>query len=101
MTLSFTGRKRLRKYFGHMAEVAEMPNLIEVQKTSYDQFLQVEKPEGGRIDMGLEAVFKSVFPISDFSETSLLEYVDYHFEEPKYDVEECQQRSMTYAAPLR
>jgi DNA-directed RNA polymerase subunit beta len=101
MTLSFTGRKRLRKYFGHMAEVAEMPNLIEVQKTSYDQFLQVEKPEGGRIDMGLEAVFKSVFPISDFSESSLLEYVDYHFEEPKYDVEECQQRSMTYAAPLK
>jgi DNA-directed RNA polymerase subunit beta len=101
MTLSFTGRKRLRKYFGHMVEVAEMPNLIEVQKTSYDQFLQVEKPEGGRIDMGLEAVFKSVFPISDFSESSLLEYVDYHFEEPKYDVEECQQRSMTYAAPLK
>src|SRR5712672_4008692 len=101
MTLSFTGRKRLRRYFGHMVEVAEMPNLIEVQKTSYDQFLQVDKPEGGRIDMGLEAVFKSVFPISDFSETSLLEYVDYHFEEPKYDVEECQQRSMTYAAPLK
>ena len=101
MTLSFTGRKRLRKYFGHMVEVAQMPNLIEVQKTSYDQFLQVDKPEGGRIDMGLEAVFKSVFPISDFSESSLLEYVDYHFEDPKYDVEECQQRSMTYAAPLK
>src|SRR6266566_3024548 len=66
MTLSFTGRKRFRKYFGHMVEVAEMPNLIEVQKTSYDQFLQVEKPEGGRIDMGLEAVFKSVFPIIVF-----------------------------------
>src|SRR5579871_854147 len=101
MTLSFTGRKRLRKFFGHMTEVAEMPNLIEVQKTSYDQFLQVAKPEGGRLDIGLETVFKSVFPISDFSETSLLEYVDYHFEDPKYDVEECQQRSMTYAAPLK
>ena len=101
MTLSFTGRKRLRKFFGHMLEVAEMPNLIEVQKTSYDQFLQVQKPAEGRIDTGLETVFKSVFPISDFSETSLLEYVDYHFEEPKYDVEECQQRSMTYAAPLK
>jgi DNA-directed RNA polymerase subunit beta len=101
MTLSFTGRKRLRKFFGHMVEVAEMPNLIEVQKTSYDQFLQVAKPAGGRIDTGLETVFKSVFPISDFSESSLLEYVDYHFEEPKYDVEECQQRSMTYAAPLK
>src|SRR3954464_5548266 len=101
MTLSFTGRKRLRKFFGHMVEVAEMPNLIEVQKTSYDQFLQVDKPEGGRVDEGLEAVFRSVFPIKDFSENSLLEYVDYHFEEPKYDVEECQQRSMTYAAPLK
>src|SRR5262245_44351096 len=101
MTLSFTGRKRLRKYFGHMVEVAEMPNLIEVQKTSYDQFLQVDKPEGGRLDQGLQTVFSSVFPISDFSESSLLEYVDYHFEDPKYDVEECQQRSMTYAAPLK
>jgi len=101
MTLSFTGRKRLRKFFGKIREVAEMPNLIEVQRTSYDQFLQVAKPEGGRLDEGLEAVFRSVFPIKDFSENSLLEYVDYHFEEPKYDVEECQQRSMTYAAPLK
>src|SRR5471030_2397714 len=101
MTLSFTGRKRLRKYFGKIVEVAQMPNLIEVQKTSYEQFLQVAKPEGGRKDEGLEAVFSSVFPIKDFSESSLLEYVDYHFEEPKYDVEECQQRSMTYAAPLK
>ena len=101
MTLSFTGRKRLRKYFGKMVEVAQMPNLIEVQKTSYDQFLQVTKPEGGRKDEGLQAVFSSVFPISDFSESSTLEYVDYHFEDPKYDVEECQQRSMTYAAPLK
>ncbi|MDE1938588.1 MAG: DNA-directed RNA polymerase subunit beta [Alphaproteobacteria bacterium] len=101
MTLSFTGRKRLRKYFGKMVEVAEMPNLIEVQKTSYDQFLQVDKPEGGRRDEGLQAVFSSVFPIQDFSESSRLEYVDYYFEEPKYDVEECQQRSMTFAAPLK
>src|SRR5438034_2698741 len=101
MTLSFTGRKRLRKYFGKIAEIAKMPNLIEVQKTSYDQFLQVAKPDRGRLDEGLQAVFSSVFPIKDFSESSLLEYVDYHFEDPKYDVEECQQRSMTYAAPLK
>src|SRR5215831_9663545 len=101
MTLSFTGRKRLRKYFGKIAEIAEMPNLIEVQKTSYDQFLQVAMPAGGRFDERLQAVFSHVFPIKDFSETSLLEYVDYHFEDPKYDVEECQQRSMTYAAPLK
>src|SRR5215472_12993394 len=101
MTLSFTGRKRLRKRFGKMVELAEMPNLIEVQKQSYDQFLQVHKPDGGRLDEGLQAVFSSVFPIQDFSETSRLEYVDYYFEEPKYDVEECQQRSMTFAAPLK
>ena len=101
MALSFTGKKRLRKYFGHMVEVAEMPNLIEVQRHSYDQFLQVEKPEDGRLDEGLQTVFKSVFPISEFSKRRFLEYVDYHFEDPKYDVEECQQRSMTYAAPLK
>ena len=100
MTLSFTGRKRLRKNFGKIQEIAQMPNLIEVQRTSYDQFLQLWKGEG-RKDEGLEAVFRQVFPIKDFSESSLLEYVDYHFEDPKYDVEECQQRSMTYAAPLK
>jgi DNA-directed RNA polymerase subunit beta len=101
MTLSFTGRKRLRKNFGKIQEIAHMPNLIEVQRTSYDQFLQLWKPTEGRRDEGLEAVFRQVFPIKDFSESSLLEYVDYHFEEPKYDVEECQQRSMTFAAPLK
>src|ERR1700744_3395860 len=101
MTLSFTGRKRLRKNFGKIQEIAQMPNLIEVQRQSYDQFLQMDKPDSGRLDEGLETVFKHVFPIKDFSESSILEYVDYHFEEPKYDVEECQQRSMTYAAPLK
>src|SRR5215510_15298398 len=101
MTLSFTGRKRLRQNFCKIKEIAHMPNLIEVQRTSYDQFLQLWKPTEGRKDEGLESVFRQVFPIRDFSESSLLEYVDYHFEEPKYDVEECQQRSMTYAAPLK
>ena len=65
----------MRKFFGHIREVAEMPNLIEVQKASYDQFLQVEEPKGGRPDEGLQSVFKSVFPISDFSGSSLLEFV--------------------------
>ncbi len=101
MSQSFIGRKRVRKYFGKIKEVAEMPNLIEVQKYSYDQFLQVDKPEGGRENQGLHAVFSSVFPISDFANTATLEYVDYEFEAPKYDVEECQQRGMTYAAPLK
>ena len=98
---TFTGRKRVRKFFGHIKEVAEMPNLIEVQKASYDQFLMVDEPAGGRLDEGLQAVFRSVFPISDFSGTSMLEFVRYEFEPPKYDVDECRQRGMTYAAPLK
>ena len=101
MTQSFTGRKRVRKSFGRIPQIAEMPNLIEVQKYSYDQFLQVEEPKGGRPDQGLQSVFKSVFPISDFSETATLEFVRYEFEQPKYDVDECQQRGMTFAAPLK
>src|SRR6185503_15211958 len=95
------GHKRLRKMFGRIHEVAEMPNLIEVQKQSYDQFLMVEEPEGGRQDEGLQAVFRSVFPIKDFGERAQLEFVRYAFEPPKYDVDECQQRGMTYAAPLK
>jgi DNA-directed RNA polymerase subunit beta len=101
MAQTFTGRKRVRKFFGKIQEVAEMPNLIEVQKASYDQFLQIVEPDGGRPDDGLQAVFKSVFPISDFSNTSMLEFVRYEFEPPKYDVDECRQRGMTYAAPLK
>jgi DNA-directed RNA polymerase subunit beta len=101
MAQTFTGRKRVRKFFGKIEEVAEMPNLIEVQKASYDQFLLVKEPPGGRPDEGLQAVFRSVFPISDFSNTSMLEFVKYEFEAPKYDVDECRQRGMTYAAPLK
>ncbi|WP_137044169.1 DNA-directed RNA polymerase subunit beta [Pseudolabrys sp. FHR47] len=101
MAQTFTGRKRVRKFFGSIKEVAEMPNLIEVQKASYDQFLMVNEPEGGRLDEGLQAVFRSVFPISDFSGSSMLEFVKYEFEQPKYDVDECRQRGMTFAAPLK
>ncbi|MCB1416070.1 MAG: hypothetical protein KDJ64_06610, partial [Nitratireductor sp.] len=99
--VTFNGRKRVRKFFGHIAEVAEMPNLIEVQMSSYDQFLMVDEPEGGRADEGLQAVFKSVFPITDFSGAAMLEFVRYEFDPPKYDVEECRQRDMTYSAPLK
>ncbi|WP_425502085.1 DNA-directed RNA polymerase subunit beta [Prosthecomicrobium pneumaticum] len=98
---AFTGRKRVRKFFGSIGDVAEMPNLIEVQKASYDQFLLVDEPKGGRPDEGLQAVFKSVFPISDFSNTALLEFVRYDFDPPKYDVDECRQRGMTFSAPLK
>src|SRR5919106_5469448 len=101
MANTLIGRKRIRKFFGKIKEVAEMPNLIEVQKASYDQFLMVDEPKGGRLEEGLQAVFKSVFPISDFSNTALLEFVKYTFEAPKYDVDECRQRGMTFAAPLK
>ncbi|WP_376803585.1 DNA-directed RNA polymerase subunit beta [Candidatus Raskinella chloraquaticus] len=101
MTQAFTSSRRIRKFFGNIQEIAEMPNLIEVQKASYDQFLMVDEPKGGRADEGLQAVFKSVFPISDFSGSSMLEFVRYEFEAPKYDVDECRQRSMTFAAPLK
>jgi len=99
--LSFTGKKRIRKSFGRIPEAVQMPNLIEVQRSSYEQFLQREVRPGVRKDEGIEAVFKSVFPIKDFNERAVLEYVSYEFEDPKYDVEECIQRDMTYAAPLK
>jgi DNA-directed RNA polymerase subunit beta len=101
MAQTFNGRRRVRKFFGSIREVAEMPNLIEVQKASYDQFLQVDEPQEGRPDEGLQSVFKSVFPISDFQGKALLEFVRYEFEPPKYDVDECRQRGMTFAAPLK
>ena len=101
MAQTFTGRKRVRKVFGHVKEVGEMPNLIEVQKASYDQFLLMDAPKGGRPNEGLQSVFKSVFPISDFAQTAQLEFVKYEYEPPKYDVDECRQRGMTYAAPLK
>jgi DNA-directed RNA polymerase subunit beta len=101
MSQTIAGRKRIRRSFGRIPQVVEMPNLIEVQKYSYDQFLQVDRPDAGRDERGLEAVFKSVFPITDFANTSMLEFVSYEFETPKYDVEECQQRGMTFAAPLK
>ncbi len=101
MAHSFTGKKRIRKSFGRIPEAVQMPNLIEVQRSSYEQFLQREVRHADRRDQGVEAVFKSVFPIKDFNERAVLEYVSYEFEEPKYDVEECIQRDMTFAAPLK
>jgi DNA-directed RNA polymerase subunit beta len=101
MPKSFTQRKRIRKSFGRIHEVAPMPNLIEVQKASYDNFLQINVPPEDRSSSGLQAVFESVFPIKDFSENGTLEFVKFELEEPKYDVDECQQRGVTFAAPLK
>ena len=95
------GPKRIRKMFGKIREVLEMPNLIEIQKSSYDLFLRsgdADKPLDGE---GIMGVFQSVFPIKDFNETATLEFVKYELEKPKYDTEECMQRDMTYAAPLK
>jgi DNA-directed RNA polymerase subunit beta len=96
-----SGHKRIRRFYGKIREVAEMPNLIEVQKSSYDLFLRsgdALEPMDGE---GIKGVFQSVFPIKDFNETAVLEFVRYELEYPKYDVEECMQRDMTYAAPLK
>jgi DNA-directed RNA polymerase subunit beta len=98
---SFTGRKRIRKTFGRIPEVIEMPNLIEVQRSSYEKFLQMDVRPEDRVIAGLEEVFRSVFPIRDFSDRAELDFVRYELEQPKYDVDECQQRGMTYAAPLK
>jgi DNA-directed RNA polymerase subunit beta len=101
MATSFMGKKRIRRSFGRIPEVAPMPNLIEVQKSSYDHFLQMGVLPEQRVNVGLQEVFRSVFPIRDFSDRAQLEFVRYELETPKYDVDECQQRGITYAAPLK
>src|SRR6188508_3149486 len=92
---------RVRKSYAKLPKVIDIPNLIDIQKRSYDKFLQDGIPHDQREDVGLQGVFKSVFPIKDFSETSSLEFVSYNLEKPKYDVDECRARGMTYAAPVK
>ncbi|MPS71468.1 MAG: DNA-directed RNA polymerase subunit beta, partial [Novosphingobium sp.] len=92
-------KKRIRKIFGDIHEVVQMPNLIEVQRESYEQFLR-SNPATGYVS-GLEKTLRSVFPIRDFAGTSELDFVHYELEEPKYDVTECRQRGITYAAPMK
>ncbi|NVN09961.1 DNA-directed RNA polymerase subunit beta [Nguyenibacter vanlangensis] len=101
ITKSFTGRKRIRKSFGRIPEIAPMPNLIDVQRASYEAFLQMNVSPDSRTNAGLQEVFRSVFPINDFAGRGRLEFVNYELEEPKYDVEECIQRGLTFAAPLK
>ena len=92
---------RVRKNFGKLKRIIEVPNLIDIQKRSYDKFLQRDVPLENREDIGLQAVFKSVFPIKDFGETSSLEFVSYSLDRPKYDEDECRARGMTFAAPIK
>ncbi|MEO1420350.1 MAG: DNA-directed RNA polymerase subunit beta, partial [Pseudomonadota bacterium] len=92
---------RIRHSFGKIHRIIEIPNLIDIQKRSYDKFLQATVPLPDRVEIGLQSVFKSVFPIRDFNGTSELVFVGYALERPKYDVDECRQRGMTYAAPIK
>ncbi|SFS01204.1 DNA-directed RNA polymerase subunit beta [Sphingomonas jatrophae] len=97
--LTGSAKKRIRKVFGNIHEVVQMPNLIEVQRESYEQFLR-SRPEDGYVS-GLEKTLRSVFPIRDFAGTAELDFVNYELEPPKFDTEECRQRGITYAAPMR
>jgi DNA-directed RNA polymerase subunit beta len=99
--MSFVGNKRIRKSFGRIKEVATMPNLIEVQKQSYESFLQKDVAPEDRQDIGLEAVFRSVFPVESFSGKGQLDFVHYRLDPPKHGIDECRRRDLTYAAPLR
>jgi DNA-directed RNA polymerase subunit beta len=101
MAFQVANNLRFRRSFGRIKKIIDLPYLIEIQKNSYDQFLQREVAPAQRQNFGLQEVFKSVFPIKDFNETASLEFVSYALGEPKYDVEECHQRGMTFAAPLK
>src|SRR2546427_4942153 len=101
MACQVANNLRFRRSFGRIKKIIDLPYLIEIQKNSYELFLQRDVAPEGRADTGLQGVFKSVFPIKDFNETASLEFVSYSVGEPKYDVEECHQRGMTFAAPLK
>jgi DNA-directed RNA polymerase subunit beta len=101
MASLFSENRRIRKEFSRISTPVEIPNLIDLQRNSYDKFLQADVPAHKREMIGLQAVFKSVFPIEDFNKTASLEFESYTLEKPKYDVLECRQRGMTFAAPLK
>src|SRR3990172_4095026 len=93
--------RRVRKDFGKIPSIVEIPNLIEIQRQSYEQFLKKDVAPERRDETGLQAVFKSVFPIADYNGNATLEFHSYHFGDPKYTVEECHDRGMTFAIPLK
>ena len=101
MELSFTEKKSIRKSYGKLKEILTIPNLIEVQKKSYKEFLTLTDPKQSILQKGLDSVFKSIFPIEELSDKATLEYLSYRFDKPKYDVDECRQRGLTYSAALK
>ena len=102
MELSFTQKKSIRKNFGRLKETLSIPNLIEVQKNSFNEFITKTAEKNNSIySKGLTKVFESVFPINDASEKASLEFISYRLGKPKFDVTECRQRSLTYSAALK
>ena len=100
MPLSFTEKKRIRYSFGKIGKTIEVPNLVDIQKISYDKFLQLGKSVENRSNTGLQEVFNSVFPIKDYAGKSELHYIDYYLDNPKYDVDECRRKGLTFSASL-
>ena len=101
MELSFTEKKSIRKNFGKLKEILSIPNLIEVQKKSYEQFLQSQGTSKSNLQKGLDRVFKSIFPIEEISEKATLEFISFRLDKPKFDVDECRQRDLTYSSSLK
>ena len=101
MQLSFTEKKNIRKNFGRLKEILSIPNLIEVQKKSYNQFLSYLDTDNSTLQKGLNKVFGSIFPIEELADKATLEYLSFRLEKPKFNVEECRQRDLTYASALK
>mgnify|MGYP003958308193 FL=1 len=101
MAYSYTEKKRIRKNFGKLPSAMDIPYLLSIQVDSYKQFTQVDKPAEKRMEQGLHAAFKSVFPIVSYSGKAVLEYVSYELGKPVFDVKECQLRGSTYSVSLR
>jgi len=100
MPLSFTEKKRIRYSFGKIVKTIDVPNLVDIQKISFDKFLQLGKSAEDRSNTGLQEVFNSVFPIKDYAGKSELHYIDYYLDNPKYDVDECRRKGLTFSASL-
>ena len=101
MELSFTEKKSIRKNFGKLKEILSIPNLIEVQKKSYKQFLTSVDQDESILQKGLDSVFKSIFPIEELSDKATLEYISFRLEKPKFDVQECRERDLSYSSSLK
>ena len=101
MQLSFTNKKNIRRNFGKLKESLSIPNLIEVQKNSYKELTENKSSVDQNLIKGFDRVFKSIFPIEDLNDKATLEYISYRLEKPKFDVEECIARGLTYSAALK